>query len=101
MIINGAEEELLKRWINNLRTGIVLIMLLTLICIFSISLVIVNPVVIILSIAPPFISMIWMYVLMYGVQTYREMKYVHENNRLKVIKDSADLENPLVTNEAL
>lgn len=101
MLINGAEEELFKRWITNLRLGILLIMALTVICLVSISLILVNPLIIILSIVPPFISMIWMYVLLNGIQTYKEMKYIRENDRLKVLNESKDLENPLVSNEAL
>lgn len=101
MIINHIEQERIKGWINTLRLTIFVCLITTTLCSIMTGFMIIHPIIIILCVLPPFVSMVMMYYLMTVIEKYKDSIYKLKQEKKNVDLEQVVIENPLLQNEAL
>lgn len=102
MIINHIEQERIKGWINTLRLIIFVCLITTTLCSIMTGFMIIHPLIIMLCVLPPFITMVMLYYLMSVIEKYKDSIYkLKQEKKQQVDLEQVVIENPLLQNEAL
>ena len=102
MIINHIEQERIKGWINILRLSIFICLITTTLCSIMTGFMIIHPLIIILCVLPPFVSIVMMYYLMTVIEKYKDSIYkLKQEKKQPVDLEKVVIQNPLLQNEAL